>query len=627
MSFWSRLASWLRGSRPPATPIAPAPAPLPEPAAPPEPEPLRAPAPGPSPSPSPAVAAEPELAREAPRDDWRQRAAEDAARVETLSRIRIGIDFGTSTTQVAYRLGSSEPRMLRLEPATDHMPSYFAIDTTGQHLFGAEAVNYAENVHSIKLRLQEDLPMLELGGMKPSQVAYLMIEEVVRRTVRHLRAQRAIPADAESLEVATSLGCTPRFTLEQRLRLRDVAQLAGLNVRLADLVEEPVAAAFELVRSAAAPEGPLLVIDVGGGTMDIAIVKADLGARRIDLYATSGHELGGDQYTSAIVRRIYQAVEERTGSAVSLRRDETLAWRRAETAKLTLSVQDRAIVPLGGIAGIENEDLELDRAWFDKETLHFVEETRRQVLNTYWVARLVLDRGGEDDPAPGSIYFHEGADGSRIRITQVGLEDDGVKHLAGVVMVGGASQTPALHARFRRIFGEKLLDPRDLDVDPVDAVALGLAQGESIMTANRRFPNWGVSAVFTGSADVEVPLYEPFSPTFKLRAGTTSVYEVTVPVPPEAQHSVALAFRPVADGDGRRWAAHRLADGANAVTFGIDLFGEVMFTDSCSRSLVPAGSRVPWAPIEADARADWIPPSKRKLPEWFDPSGWRDDTK
>ena len=53
--------------------------------------------------------------------------------------LRIGLDFGTSTTLVAVRLGNRPPRVLRLEGTSNAMPSYIA-DVNGQIVFGQSAL-------------------------------------------------------------------------------------------------------------------------------------------------------------------------------------------------------------------------------------------------------------------------------------------------------------------------------------------------------------------------------------------------------------------------------------------------------------------------------------------------------
>lgn len=114
-------------------------------------------------------------------------------------------------------------------------------------MFGATAVNVAPNAHSIKLKLERDEPLDEVGGLTPSRVAFMMLEETMRRAIEQLRGQGLIPREMDRLDVATNLGCTPMFGLDLRIR-------------------QPVAAAYEVMLSGLVTEGRVLVIDMGGGT-------------------------------------------------------------------------------------------------------------------------------------------------------------------------------------------------------------------------------------------------------------------------------------------------------------------------------------------------------------------------
>ncbi len=529
--------------------------------------------------------------------------------------LRIGVDFGTSTTQVAVYLEGREPQLIRLEDATDHMPSYYAKEPDGTNRFGAVAQNLPENVHSIKPKLVQDEEIPGFGH--PSQITFLMLEEVVRRTIQQLRAQQLIPAEMDLLEVATNLGCTPRFELDTRSLLRDMAQRAGLQVGLATLIEEPVAAAYEIMLSGMVSDGRILVIDMGGGTLDIAVIKISDAARTFELFASGGYEHAGDAFTKVIERRLIDATIGPEGAVSLTRADETLIWQRAEAAKQSLSVRRSAIVPLGGIAGHADETIEVTDEWFVNATRNLRVVVEHDVKTVYQMARLVLDRGGEFDPAPGTIDFDEPTKGRVRRLTEVGLRDDALEHIDTVVLVGGGTNMPMIDSLFKEIFGERVIQPEIVGIDRSAIVALGLSRPKPPGMANLRYPSWGVSALFaTGNGEQEIPLYEPFAPTFHVHRGVTSVYSHAFVVPTDA-HSVALVFRPVG-GSGTRWPSIRLRPEIDRLTFQMDLFGAIRVLTPADEDLLgslPERPQAPWSPSESDTVAAWLPPWRK--PEWW----------
>jgi hypothetical protein len=135
--------------------------------------------------------------------------------------------------------------------------------------------------------------------------------------------------------------------------------------------------------------------------------------------------------------------------------------------------------------------------------------------------------------------------------------------------------------------------------------------------SNLAYPSWGVSAVFDTSTDGPLPLYEPYAPTFAFRrGGVTTTYEYDFDVPVDAR-TVALAFRPVGEGQGSQWAPLDLPANATRLTFEMDLFGAVRLVSADGVDLLAAQStppRTPWSPAEG-AMPPWLPPWRK--PDWW----------
>ncbi len=532
-------------------------------------------------------------------------------RTDRSGFLRLGVDFGTSTIQVATYIEGQDPQLIQLEDLTDEMPSYVAFDRDGTPRVGLAARNTVPNFHSIKPLLEADDPIDGVGH--PTKLAFLILEDVVRRTLAQLRLRRLLPDAVDRLEVATNLGCTPAFSLDTRVRLRDVARRAGLRVDLVSLIEEPVAAAYEIMLSGLVSNGVVIVIDMGGGTLDTAVVRVSRGGRAFELFASGGSVNAGDRFTEVIAEELLARAAELVPNAVLTNADRTLAWDRAEAAKQSLSVRPTAVVALGGIGGLETETTQITREWLERETRGLRVRVEADVATVYRIARLVLNRGGQFDPNPGTIDFDEPAKGKVRRLTEVGLRDDAQQHVDHVVLVGGATHMPQIQSLFRSIFPGKLIEPELGGIDRSSIVALGLARPKPAGMVSLNYPSWGVSAIFgTSSGQIEVPMYEPFAPAFTILNGRTSTYRHGAPVPQDAI-SVALAFRSV-DGEGVRWPDVPIK-GHPEVALELDLFGQIEFTLDGAPLYDDFELRAPWSPAEASALPSWLPPWRER--EWW----------
>lgn len=529
--------------------------------------------------------------------------------------IRLALDFGTSTTLVALKQDRGEPRLLLLEPNSPEMPSYIARRDDGTFLFGREALNYGSHVHSVKLRLRAN-DHLETLGIDAQEAAHLLIDEAIRRALKVLQRERIVSGEVDTLAISMNVGCTPAFNLEQRLRLRDICLGVGLTVRLVNLVEEPVAAAFELGLSGAAPYGRTMVIDIGGGTLDVAVLRTGASGADFVVFATGGVELGGDRYTAKIVDHLRKETAADLGVDVSSlelsRQDETAIWNRAETAKLSLSTQETTTVALP-----TGRDLVLTREWFLTETARLTAAVMAFAKAMYRQARLTLDRGDADDPQPGSATYWQDGDGRFKTIHALNLNDDGREHLDSVFMVGGASRMPFLQQRFEQQLADRLFDAEVFGVDPVRVVALGLGRHEALDRIELRYPNWQVVALIAADGEQrEIELYEPFAPIFQLTPhGPTATYNNTVSLPSNVDwKTVSLEFRPVSRTQGEKWPARSLPVACESLTLSIDLFGSVTLTGSGAEIYPDLTS--PFA-LDGRPRADWLPRRKRAVEREF----------
>ncbi len=195
-----------------------------------------------------------------------------------MSTQAIGIDFGTTKTLVAYlHPGEKRPETLRLGRGTDFVPTTAAIDAGGQIFFGDEAEDMLEDpsvayLRGFKMELGSETPLYMLAknddSLKP-----LTAQELAGEFLRLIRldVQEKVFMGGDVTEAVIT--CPVKFSPARCQALKDAAHAAGFT-RVA-LTTEPEAAgqAFCLLNTAEAFRGNALVIDWGGGTLDIALVS------------------------------------------------------------------------------------------------------------------------------------------------------------------------------------------------------------------------------------------------------------------------------------------------------------------------------------------------------------------
>jgi molecular chaperone DnaK (HSP70) len=366
----------------------------------------------------------------------------------------VAIDLGSTTTVVAWQDERGEPRLLPLPPYSSGDPCVVPSLLWQSHpghahpLIGRQVLD-AGLAHTSGPGLCRDfkrwigLPSngVPADGDAAHGGSWLAPEQAGALLLRRLWEALPEALDPRRLILTAPVEACGGY----RRWLREVSQ--GLAVEEIALVDEPTAAA---IGSGLAPGSTVLVVDFGGGTLDVSLVALPGGEGRAapvaQLLRFAGRDLGRSGQQRRVARVLGKAGVPLGGRdldrwiANALCPDQPLSREllgAAEALKCALSEADGARFILTGPDGAR-QDLQFTRA-------------RLEALLERQGLRDVLTNLLE---AMGAAARREGLDLSRID---------------AVLPVGGSSRIPWV----RRLLREVLPAVSLRDERPVAAVALG----------------------------------------------------------------------------------------------------------------------------------------------------------
>lgn len=386
-----------------------------------------------------------------------------------MGDIHVGIDFGTTTTLVAIQRGEGLPQTVPIGRSTPWLPSVAALDEAGHLIFGEDAADQPlhRQIRSVKTHLTAGSATVDIDG------SVVAVVDIVRGLLNEAleRARGVI----EDFNEATRffLGCPALWTGKERRLLADIANDLGLDVDVADIIDEPVAAGLFAIKASLfnrgrALDGRIVVFDAGGGTLDVAYLDATSGPGSPS-EANSSHRPDFTVLSAEGVMKSGDAVDELVVAALRHQiagltpRDaaQLLLRRRATEIKEALSTDHVRDVLLG-----EQFPARLHYERSDLENV-FRPQMQQALKLVASVVRGALLRTSHPMISP-----------YKIRATAWSSLSAEVNH---VVLVGGLSQMPIIGAELRRFFPNALVEIID---EPQQGVARGLALGRDLYRLN-----------------------------------------------------------------------------------------------------------------------------------------------
>jgi len=455
--------------------------------------------------------------------------------------LRLGIDFGTTTTAVSLKVGDELPEALPIgaDGVKRYLPSvvYFAPgegDLDKRVIVGEEAESFGDNpfvIRSIKRCLGCDgnscaedgvlespfpwcrgngqINISENEAIAPERIAYFIVREAIQRAITVVRERWQLDLTLENVTfLPLNLGCSARFDFSQREIIRKVSsELGFLHVRIENVVEEPILAGFTFSRFAENPYGRALIYDFGGGTFDVAILEVDRTAvgNRVTVLSTAGDSwLGGDDIDTLI----YHYFLEQAGHEYNLPANEIeenlepIERNRlrniARQAKEQLSdLQQYSQVLLSEKYGPIN--LELSRPEFE----HLLEKSGL-LKNSLEAVKQACQL---------AYAFENARHGQLLDYPTILKHDlkDACELLDKVILVGGVTKIPYLRRKLEGTFPGKIVS--ETVIEPLSAVAIGGTYPHEPQHYSLSSPPYGFfleAEAAENGAKIRIPVFEPY---------------------------------------------------------------------------------------------------------------------
>ena len=227
--------------------------------------------------------------------------------MSTAAGATLGIDFGTSNSAAAWRVGDGPARPLQLEGEHFALPTalffnaedrrvHFGRDAVAQYLTGADG----RLMRSLKSLLGSALLLekTEVNGQAISfqDIIGIFLKEIVARARQQTGAAPARVVLGRPVHFVDDDPARDALAQQMLLQAAHAAGLANVSFQL-----EPIAAAFDYEQRITR-DSVVLVADIGGGTSDFTVVRlgparARPGADRTqDVLATRGVHVGGTDF-------------------------------------------------------------------------------------------------------------------------------------------------------------------------------------------------------------------------------------------------------------------------------------------------------------------------------------------
>ncbi len=315
----------------------------------------------------------------------------------------IGIDLGTTNSLSAY-IRDGKPEIIINERGERLTPSIVSFKNAKEVLIGEIAknqivINAEKTISNVKLSIGESKAYkIEGRSYSPIEISALILRKIKQYTEKFLNRR--------IYDVIITVPAY--FNDNQRQATLKAGRLAGFNVL--KLLNEPVAAALAYYLNKEQEEN-ILVVDFGGGTLDITLMEYKENAFKVK--ATGGStSLGGTNIDKILSEYLVEQFNKK--HSVNLKSDP-VAYQQillnVERAKVDLSVSEDVEIFIPYITATQTGNLHLKQHLTRKELnnliepilktieKHIAETFKRASIPYSWITSLIFAGGSTRIPA------------------------------------------------------------------------------------------------------------------------------------------------------------------------------------------------------------------------------------
>lgn len=374
----------------------------------------------------------------------------------------IGIDLGTTFSCVGvYQAITGHVDILANENGSKVIPSVVAFTDNGV-LVGKRALDQAElnprstfydakrfigrtfskedlqklsSLYQFKITSDEkNSPkfVIESHGnqtlVSPEEIGAAILRELKQTAERNIsrsvnQAVMSVPAE---------------FDMAQRNATIKAASLAGIKV--VRLINEPTAAAMAYGLHKKARVSNVMVVDLGGGTLDVSLLNIQ-GGMFVTMAMAGNNRLGGQDFNARLMSYLMAVIKDRFGEELTNAEDIQRVRQEVESTKINLTAEAAVVVRLHL------------RSLNQGEKLAIFEEK---------IPRLTFEKLNED-------LFQKVLEPIERVLKEVELPKEDVDE---IVLVGGSTRIPRVRQLIEEYFNGK---KPNVSIDPELAVAKGVA--------------------------------------------------------------------------------------------------------------------------------------------------------